>query len=230
MCFKAAIVFESLGSTQDEIKSGIDQKIYSHGSIVRALRQSAGRGRYARVWDDGGAGNLAVSIALKPDINLLQWGSFSLVTGLSLVEAIDLDGLILKWPNDILLGGQKVGGILCEVYQDYFIIGMGVNVAHAPDGAACLGGAFHAEDLLDQFVNVLKENYRYWNQYGFDQVLEKRWQDRAYPIGSNMSVKIADHHYHGIFKGLGDFGSLLLGLDDGRIKIITSGDIVMKDK
>lgn len=234
-------LLEDVASTQDALKDGLDAGRFQAGQVLRTLRQSAGRGRHGRVWEDGGAGNLMFSLAVRPDLPQAQWGSFSLLAGMALMRALSggrgeagglnaLKGAALKWPNDVLLNGQKIAGILCEVHGDYLILGMGVNIASAPfEGAACLGDAYQAAPLLDEILKALACLYEDWDQSGWHDTLAREWCKAAHPVGAPLSVKLGDTRLDGTFAGLGEGGSLLLRQGDERIRTITSGDVLMRE-
>lgn len=105
-----------------------------HGAMVTADEQTAGRGRRGRSWHSSRLG-LATSLILRPPITAEQLPALSLAVGLGLARGLDMPAVSLKWPNDLLLGGRKLGGILCETrwagHDVEAIVGFGLNV-HQP--------------------------------------------------------------------------------------------------
>ena len=142
--------------------------------------------------------------------------------------------LALKWPNDVLLDGAKLSGILTESHGtggtiDWVVLGIGVNLAHAPElpdrRTARLPVAPDAED----FARALLERLGYWlnvlDAEGFAPI-RAAWRAHAQKLGSAMTLKLGGHEYAGAFAGLGDDGGLCLDID-GTIRNFTAGDVLL---
>jgi BirA family biotin operon repressor/biotin-[acetyl-CoA-carboxylase] ligase len=231
----------SVPSTQDLIKQAAAQHV-PEGLVAQALTQTAGRGRHGRTWVSD-AGNLYLSLLLRPRAHAENLGELSLMTAVALVQAIDHrgidEGLIsLKWPNDILLDRQKCAGILVEtdIVQDgrinWVVIGVGVNLSSAPpDIAHALNDyadqPLHPDDLRDRFLENLHSLYQQWTNEGF-QPIKKAWLARAHKPGAALSVKIGDDTQSGLFSGIDDRGGLILEIG-GALKTITAGDVFLED-
>ena len=207
------------------------------GHWLVADRQTAGRGRAGRVWSDGHGNFMGSTVALLRAGDPLPQ-TLSLVAGVALARAVSavarLPGLFLKWPNDLLVDGQKLAGILLERQGDAVIVGIGLNIAAAPDvpgrQTTCLarlgveiGRDAFAQVLADEWASALAR----W--HGGDwPALRQEWLDRAYPVGALVSVKDAAHgEIIGSFAGLGDDGVAYLRLADGTRHAIHAGDIEM---
>ena len=125
-------VFQSLTSTQSEL---IGKENLRHGDVFVTEYQSAGRGRLNRTFEATESSALLFSLYLEPKRNKVEWSAIPLLTGLSLVNALNnLDDKIvtkLKWPNDLLINEKKVAGILAEAKADGVIVGIGLNVEMA---------------------------------------------------------------------------------------------------
>jgi BirA family biotin operon repressor/biotin-[acetyl-CoA-carboxylase] ligase len=211
---------------------------HCEGQWLVADRQSAGRGRAGRVWSDG-FGNFMGStvVRLRTSDPLPQ--TLSLVAGFAVHEAVvgvtgGLSGLQLKWPNDLLVGDAKLAGILLERQGDAVVVGIGVNLAQAPDvpgrATACLAG-FGMTIPRDDFAKALAENFAdaliRWH-LGEWPVLRTQWLARAMPTGTLVSVKDRDHgEITGAFGGIDDDGVALLRLANGTVRAIHAGDIEM---
>ncbi len=129
--------YDSVGSTNDEALR-LAQAGAPHGTVVCAREQIAGRGRQGRTWHSP-PGNLYVSILLRPSVPPDRAATLSFVAALAVADTVDAflpEGVraTLKWPNDVLVAGAKISGILLEYADDAVVIGMGVNIEHAPTG------------------------------------------------------------------------------------------------
>lgn len=199
------------------------------GHWVRTDRQTAGRGRRGRVWHDG-AGNLMASVLVRTHGPVQQ---FSFVAAVALREAIletcGLDAR-LKWPNDLLLDGAKVSGILLERAGDALVVGIGVNVGWAPDDvdrpAVAVGGS------VDGVFAALRARFAdwrgRWQHEGFAPVREA-WLAAAQGVGGMIEVRLGGETLVGRFGGLDGEGALLLGLADGRVRAIHAGEVFSLD-
>ena len=122
----------------------------THGTVAFAEHQTAGRGRLGRIWVDEPGSGLALSIVLRPPPPVSRWPELTLVAAEAVARAIG-DGATIKEPNDVLLGGRKVAGILAEA-GDHVVLGIGVNVGEAPWPEA----GFVDRDRLELLVDVLE--------------------------------------------------------------------------
>jgi len=206
------------------------------GHWLIADRQTGGRGRQGRAWIDA-PGNFMGSTVVRLHPQDPPAASLSLVAALAVYETVlpRLYGpaaLMLKWPNDLLLGGAKLSGILLERERDYAVIGIGVNLARAPllpertvralsdHGPAPARDAF-ARDLAAQMDIELQR----WREFGFEPI-RRRWLAAAHPLGTPLSVHDASGMaIQGSFDGLEPDGSLCLRLADGSIRAIRAGDV-----
>ncbi len=218
-------IVESASSTQDMVKD-LARDGAPEGSAIQALMQTGGRGRHGRVWQSF-EGNLFLSLLLRPNVAAKDVGSLALVAGLALYKAIGLDGLALKWPNDLLLHGKKCAGLLLETELkpdgavDWVVLGLGVNIANAPEEGTAIGG--DRDDLRERFLSIFDDHYQDWQCAGFCSMKED-WLARAHDIGAALVVKIGERHVKGAFAGLDDMGNLLLDCD-GQKTTIAAGEI-----
>ena len=196
------------------------------------MTQHEGKGRQGRAWESL-HGNFAGStlVILRPDDAEAQ--TLALASGLALVEALDTAApyrpAVLKWPNDVILDGGKLAGILLERGGDRVVAGMGVNLASAPAipgrATVALDGAVSPQAfaplLAASFARVL-ELWRSGNFAG----LADRWLERAHPVGSQLKIHVdADTQVTGRFEGLAADGALLLRTAAGVIETIRAGDV-----
>jgi BirA family biotin operon repressor/biotin-[acetyl-CoA-carboxylase] ligase len=210
---------------------------------VLADRQTAGRGRSGRSWTSA-EGNLFASLLIETHAPLAKVGQLSLVAGVATVEAIATMGSVarlrLKWPNDILIGGAKAGGILVESSTRpqqagaIAVIGVGLNLASAPAdlgrGATFLsqhGLSLSPREALCFLARAMTNWLDIWDDgKGFARVREA-WLQHAGPTGEPLTVNSAGGPVQGRFAGIDDNGALLVTAMDGRQLCFTFGDVTL---
>jgi BirA family biotin operon repressor/biotin-[acetyl-CoA-carboxylase] ligase len=216
---------------------------------ILADRQASGRGRDGRIWASL-PGNLHASLLIGLDCRLQAAAQLSLVTGVAAVDAVHaaagrpIPGLRLKWPNDILIGTAKVGGILIESTSPgrqgaggsrlVAVIGVGVNLAAAPQDAARPATSLQAHgltlsphDALCFLADALHSWIGIWEGgAGFARV-RAAWLDRAGAKGEAVTVHGPDGQVDGRFAGLDDDGALLVTGRDGRVLKVRFGDVTL---
>jgi BirA family biotin operon repressor/biotin-[acetyl-CoA-carboxylase] ligase len=192
---------------------------------VRAIRQTAGRGRHGRAWTSHPA-NLAASVLVRSQPGDPPAGQLGLVAGLALFEAVATQvaprRLMLKWPNDLLLDGAKLSGILAERQGNEIVIGFGVNLGHAPElpdrRTIALGpGAPLPEDFLGQLAACFATALATWRREGLAPI-RRDWEARAHPRGTPL-VAAGPPRQEGRFHGLADDGALALETDAGLVTV-----------
>lgn len=202
---------------------------------MRADVQTAGRGRRGRPWQHR-PGNLAASLCLRPGDGEPAH-QLSLVAGVALDDALSAwvpaNRLMLKWPNDVLLDGVKLAGILVERAGPAVILGFGVNLDHHPDGldppstsvaAAGLPPPSPAQ-LLEALRDAMTRWRDRWRSEGLAPV-RARFLARAHPMGTRLVARLADGSaIPGWFEGLAEDGALNLRLDNGAIRAIHAADV-----
>lgn len=213
---------------------------------VMADRQTAGKGRSGRGWSSE-TGNLFASYVVSVDCSTAKAGQLSLVAGVAVIDAVRLagpiDGLRLKWPNDILVGTAKTGGVLVESTSRppqsgiVVVVGVGLNLAAAPDnlGRAATFLAYHGltlspREALCFLAQTMSDWIRIWdNGEGFSEV-RQAWLDRAGPIGEMLTINAAQGPVTGAFAGIDDSGALLLQSLDGKLQSFAFGDVTLATK
>jgi BirA family transcriptional regulator, biotin operon repressor / biotin---[acetyl-CoA-carboxylase] ligase len=185
---------KSVTSTQDVARE------LEVGSFVVADHQTAGRGRLDHRWEAPPGTALLVSFVLQPNPLL------SLAAGVAAAEACGA-GVRVKWPNDLLMRGRKVGGILVEATATKAVCGIGINLTWAPAGAARLNQDRDA--LLDRLRIEIKR----WTEAPQERVLE-RWRELSDTIGRRVRVELPGGAIEGVADGIGPEGELIV---DGRI-------------
>ncbi len=230
------------GSTNADLLSRIDAGEAVHeGQWLVADRQVAGRGRQGRVWRDG-SGNFMGSTPVAIGVGSPPPHTLSLVTGLAVYEALSpflpsMASAMVKWPNDLLLNGAKLAGILLERSRDTIVVGIGVNLAQAPQlpGRRTVAlTAFGPAPDRDLFARTLAERFAQeierWRTYGLD-LLVRRWSEAAHPGGTPLTVvPPGEEPLSGCFAGLTGEGNLRLTLAGGNERIIHAGDVVLREE
>ncbi len=166
------------------------------GSVVVAEHQTAGRGRLERRWEAPPGTSLLVSCVLKPNRLL------SLAAGVAAAEACGPE-VRLKWPNDLLLGDRKLGGILVETTPEKAICGIGINLTWAPSGAARL------DRPRDDLLRRLQANLATWTSTPPDSVLT-RWRELSATLGRRVRIELSGHVVEGVARDLGPHGELVI--------------------
>jgi len=184
------IHLDSVASTQD-VARGLPV-----GSVVVADHQTSGRGRLEHRWEAPPGTALLVSFVLAPNPLL------SLAAGVAAAEACDQD-VRLKWPNDLLLGGRKVGGILVEATAAKAVCGIGINLSWAPEGGASLN---QARDSLLERLRITLER---WSSAPPEEVLA-RWRELTDTIGRKVRVQLPDRAFEGVAQDINEHGELLV--------------------
>ena len=236
------IRLEVIDSTNNYAKLNIDN--LADRTVIHALRQTSGRGRLSRSWIDLGQGNLFMSILLKPSQkyvnvypNLTQYLSVCLC---KILERYGVNSQI-KWPNDVLVDGKKIAGILSEsvVQGGKFrgiILGIGVNLNADKSGldkvtdkiATALnietGKLIDVDDFRSALIEEFFSNYDKFLEMGFEMI-KHDYISRNCFIGQNLNIQVFDHVETGLAKAVNDRGELVLAKEDKDL-VLTIGDIL----
>lgn len=227
-------VVSETGSTSAELVARLTGGDFvPEGTWLIADRQTAGRGRLGREWQDG-AGNFMGSTVVHLRAGDPSPETLALVAGLALHDAIDpnlTESPVLKWPNDVLVRGAKLAGILLERVGDAVVVGIGVNLTSAPQVAdrttTCLadlgtviGRDAFAADLARQFCTDLDR----WRSFGLGPVVG-RWTAVGHPVGTPLEADDQGSRLSGTFAGLTQAGALQLRLADGSTRVIHAGEV-----
>jgi len=215
-----------------------------HGTVVLAEEQTAGRGRAGRSWTSEKSAGIYCSVLLRPAIPPARAPVLTLVAGLAARDAAaeDMDALPdIRWPNDLLAGGKKFGGILTEMHAEpdrvhYAVIGMGINVnqPRMPEALASIGTSLRIEtgkshSRLELLIRLLRQFDRYYNQFlaeGAAPILRRFAQVSSYFKGKRVRITTAAESFTGTTAGLDSSGVLRVVRDDGRdTELVLSGDV-----
>lgn len=237
------IDLEKTGSTNDDLKQVAAQNT-PEGLVIRTYRQTAGKGRQGRVWT-GVDGNLFMSVLLRPDVTPVLAGQLSLCAAVAVVQAIvpylnNPADIQIKWPNDVLIGGKKLCGILLESAManngrvESVVLGMGVNIVAAGDpevGCALQAHCQQDAGKIDRDViggailAQLSEIYDIWRDEGFAAV-QPLWLRYGHKPGDRLRIRLPKEEFYGVFEGLDPEGGLIVlceGTEERRR--VTSADV-----
>lgn len=237
-------VIDECGSTNAELLHAAEAGA-SSGEVLAAELQTQGRGRLGRTWHSGLGSSLTFSVLWRFDKSMASLGGLSLAVGLGVARALTARGLDvgLKWPNDLLWQGRKLGGILIEVRGDSLgpctaVIGIGLNVRlarevksridqPAADLADAGGESVPRTDVLIAVLDALSQVLVEFDRDGFVP-LRSEWvrhhahQDRAVTLSSPDGKRL-----HGVARGVDEYARLLLETDSG-VRAIHTGDVSLR--
>ncbi len=240
--------FDSLDSTNAALKRIVEEKSDVHeGLMVWAATQTAGRGRAGRVWVSP-RGNVYVSILVAAPENMVQAPEVGFVATVAVHETIlelprhnaGAPEVSCKWPNDVLIGGEKVCGILPEIAIDdakraWIVLGIGINLlaveldqaAYPPTALSLHGIDTTPAHVLTVLTRSLHKGLLRWRDQGFAAIREQ-WMDLGPELGSTVAVGLTEGALSGTYLGLDDDGALLLETQAGRRRIV-AGDVLFGD-
>lgn len=231
-------VFDTLDSTLSE--AARMAPTLAGPAWILAVEQTAARGRRGRAWSTP-RGNFAGTLIMTRTGSPADAALRSFVTSLALRDAFVAvtgrpDAFALKWPNDVLLNGGKVAGILLETLGDHLVIGIGVNLVHAPrsdqvEAGAVLPVSLRVETGMDvaptNFLDALAAAYARWETqyttYGFAPV-RTAWLAHAARIGEVVTARTMRDETVGVFEDVDEQGNLILNTSKGRVAI-TAADV-----
>jgi len=233
-------IYDELDSTNAEARRRAEAG--EGGPVwISARRQTAGRGRRGRAWDTG-AGNLAATLLFTTDKPPAEAAQVSFIAALAAADLAEtcLGSAVarLKWPNDLLIHGRKVVGILVEsgARPDgrlWMAVGIGVNLAAAPQDverpATCFADHMTVPppepvDALNVLADAFERWRTAWSQSGFAPIATA-WTERAQGLGAPCEARLPNETLVGVAEGLEPDGALRLRLADGALARITAGDV-----
>ncbi len=234
-------VVEETGSTNADLLTRLGRgECVPEGYWLRARSQTGGRGRLGRKWESP-TGNLFCSTVIALRDGDPPAHSLSFVAGLAVFDTLrrslfTTTKVELKWPNDALVHGAKIAGILLERVGDHVVAGIGINVCTAPEIPGRKTTTITYENgkhggnvslVLSILVDELAKRLRHWREFGLIATLDA-WTAAAHPIGTMLTVTIdGDEAVTGSFVGLDETGALLLRLANGAVRTIHAGDVSM---
>lgn len=241
------IRYVRVSSTQD-VARGLAAAGAPEGTVVVAEAQTAGRGRFGRRWHSPPGGGLWMSVILYPERRRgcapVDLPSLSLSCSVAAARALETvaEGFLrvgLKWPNDLVVGSRKLGGILLEgdTGSAAVIAGIGVNLAlpaplppeaaGAVDLATAAGRPFAADDVLQALLAELDTCYETWLARGFGPFREE-WLARCEGMGGSVTVVSGSEEVRGLLEGIDEAGCLVVALADGTRRAFQAGEVTWR--
>lgn len=238
------VEYDMVGSTMDTAFELLEQGFPKENriKIILAKTQSAGRGRHGRTWISP-SGNLHKSLILKLnnyDARTIYQLSFVMSVALHRVMSNLMDGEKPKnkWPNDLLIEGKKIAGVLLEAHPAYnaVIIGIGLNILKKPENLMYPATSLHShgiylspKSLATQIGRQFQELLKSWEEGNFNNIVQE-WKQQAWGIGKEASILYKQQVLRGTVYDIDDNGFLLLKEASGRIERIFAGDIIIEEK
>lgn len=233
------LLLAETASTSDVVREQA-RKGAKAGFVVAASRQTRGRGRLGRTWESPSDCGLYVSILLRPEFAAAEAGQLAVLSSVAAVEAVEAVAGTrpqIKWPNDLMLAGRKLAGLLIETERDgsklaFAVIGIGINVRHEADdfspevrGMAtslklATGQAVRRADLLVALLHAFETRL----SRPFEES-RQAWAASSLTLGQQVTLTTGRGVKHGQALGLDDSGALLLRNDAGEIETVTAGDM-----
>ncbi|HMK45943.1 MAG TPA: biotin--[acetyl-CoA-carboxylase] ligase [Methanocella sp.] len=228
--------FSSTSSTNIVARQMAERSI-DEGAVVISETQTRGKGRQGRKWVTR-PGGIWLSLVLKPKIDPAHAASITLLAAVSVTKALRGLGLeaVIKWPNDVLVNGKKICGILTEMSAEtdavnFVVLGIGINVNNdvpletATSAKTELGRQVDRLKLVQSLLEALDEDYAAFRENGFLPIL---WSWRRYSdtLGRSVEVTYQGETVRGMAQDVADDGSLIVKLQDGEIRKIVSGDCI----
>ncbi len=218
-----------------------------HGTLVVAEEQTGGKGRQGKGWFSPRGMGIWCSLVLRPGIAPAEASPVTLLTAVAVASAVEKTAGVspgIKWPNDILVDGRKLCGILTEMSAEmerinFLVVGAGINVNIPPESfpaevrdiatslRAAKGGEVSRAALLRQYLREYEHYYRVWLDVGFKPVLEE-WKKRSVTLNRPVRVSTSRESWEGWAEDVDLSGSLILRLPDGTRQRFTAGEVTLR--
>lgn len=239
-------VFKETASTNDLVER-LARDGAREGVVVFAESQTKGRGRLGRKWHSPAGTGLYFSVLLRPQLRPLEATQLTVVAATALVRAIEALTPVrptIKWPNDLLVEGRKIAGVLTELSAEldtikHLTLGIGLDVnqtandfppelrAFATSLRLAAGHSISRPELATRILFELDADYARIRRGKFAAVADE-WEARCTTIGHNVSIRIGDRVIRGCAESLDDDGALLLRTQHGRLERIIGGDVTVE--
>jgi len=243
---KAVLSYKKVDSTND-VAYNLAENGIAEGTVVLAEEQAKGKGRHGRKWVSPPKSGIYMSCVLRPEIAPNEIPVITLMAAVAVAKAVrKTTGLqaMIKWPNDILVSGRKICGILTEMKAeqdsvDFIILGIGLNVNASarslPEGGTSVKEELKAAnniktvsrtEMAKSIIRSLEAEYSLLKKGGSERIIAE-WKSMSAMPGSRIRVVLPNAELEGVAHDIDPDGSLVLRLDSGILKKIWSGDVVM---
>lgn len=239
------VVYEEEQESTNQTAKMLAEQGASHGTLVVAERQVSGRGRRGRPWHSPKGSGIWMSILLRPQIHPMSASMLTLVAAMAVYDAISsrVEGCAIKWPNDIVINGRKVCGILTEMSSEldnihYVVIGIGVNVNtdDFPEDIAAVAASMHVitgeyYKRAEIIADVWKSFEKYYDQFLQTENLSlmvESYNQRLVNMGRKVYIEERGSQYEGTACGIDSEGALLVEKTDGTRTAVISGEVSVR--
>jgi BirA family biotin operon repressor/biotin-[acetyl-CoA-carboxylase] ligase len=241
------IIHKSIIGSTNNLARELAEKGAEEGTVVVAEEQSHGKGRLSRSWASP-LGGIWLSVILRPEVPPSEASRFTLLAGVAAAKAIETLGIKpeIKWPNDILIDGKKVCGILLELSAqpdrtEYLIMGFGINanvdIDNIPEEsrdraitlAGYLGKKVDRRLLTADLLVELEKEYRRLSMGEWDSI-RADWLSRCMVLHENISLNTLQGVVEGEFIGVDELGAIRIKLSQGDIRTFAAGDVTVKKR
>lgn len=236
---------EEIDSTNTEAKR-LAASGACHGTVVVANRQTAGKGRRGRMWESPADSGIFMTFLLRPKVDVQKISMLTLVAALAVSKAVSEEtGCIcqIKWPNDLVMDGRKICGILTEMGTSgsqiqYAVVGIGINVGQQefPEElrekatSLCMQTKTPVSraKLIERVLEAFEKYYDDWAVHGDMRLLRREYEGQLVNLGREVMVLAPEGEYPGVASGICDTGELLVKTADGSVKKILSGEVSVR--
>lgn len=239
------VVYEEEQESTNQTAKMLAEQGASHGTLVIAERQVSGRGRRGRTWHSPKGSGIWMSILLRPQIHPMSASMLTLVAAMAVYDAISsrVEGCAIKWPNDIVINGRKVCGILTEMSSEldnihYVVIGIGINVNtdDFPEDIAAVAASMHVitgeyYKRAEIIADVWKSFEKYYDQFLQTENLSlmvESYNQRLVNMGRKVYIEERGSQYEGTACGIDSEGALLVEKTDGTRTAVISGEVSVR--
>lgn len=237
--------YDELSSTNLQAKLDAENGA-EQGTLIVADMQTAGRGRRGRTWSSPAGMNVYFTLILKPDFQVELASMVTLVMGLAVAEGIHKTCGVearIKWPNDIVIGGKKVCGMLAEMSTErdfihYVVMGVGINVRRQEfvpeiaDRATCLeqecGRPVPRAELIANVMEAFEEYYDIFRRDGSLAAFLDRYNSLLAGVGGEVRVLDPKGEFQGVSRGVNSTGELLVEREDGTVEAVYAGEVSVR--
>lgn len=248
-------IWDELASTNDRAIE-LAKEGAAEGVFVIARKQTSGRGRQGRSWVSPQDSGIFLSVLLRPTIDTSMMPLLSFAGGVAACQAIEqVCGLRigLKWVNDLVYGGKKLGGILAEmpgaqeterkqgavILPPAVILGLGLNLALPADSLPeeirehvesldnIAGKEVDANQIVAEFCNALEEQYNHL-RHGFQELVIAEWKKYSETLGKKIKATLGHEELLGTAEDIADSGALILRLENGERRELHAGEITIR--
>lgn len=238
------VYFDEIGSTNNEAKH-LAREGAKEGTLIVADMQTSGKGRLGRVWTSPAGEGIWMSLILRPSILPNEASQLTLIAGVNICDAIKrvtgLDAKI-KWPNDIVINGKKVCGILTEMSAqvegiEFVVIGIGVNVnmkafpddlPYASSLAIEGGKEFSRKKIIATFLESFEKDYYAYTKVPDLAFIKERYEENCITLGKTVKLIARDEETIAKALEINNEGALVVVLEDGSIKEVSTGEVSVR--